>query len=60
MRHLVLNIMLPGLNNEVIYRSTPGSHLSQIPVGRLVAAVACVSTAALKRFPADLNRDSQG
>jgi hypothetical protein len=44
---LMLNIMLPGLNIKVIYRSSPGSHLWQIPVAMLVGAVACVCAAAL-------------
>ena len=44
---LVLIIMLPGLNIKVIYRSSPGSDLWQIPVAMLVGAVACVCAVAL-------------
>jgi hypothetical protein len=43
----MLNIMLPGLNVKVIYRSRPASHLLEISVAILVGAVACVCAAAL-------------
>jgi predicted permease len=54
---LVLNIMLPGLNIKMIYPSSPGSHLWQIPVAMLVGAVACVCAAALVFFLLPLDRN---
>jgi predicted permease len=50
---LVLNVLLPALNIEVIYRSTVGRHLWQIPLAMLIGVVICVGAALLifRRFP---------
>jgi malate permease and related proteins len=50
---LVLNVLLPALNIEVIYRSSVGRQLWQIPLAMLIGALVCVSVALLifRRFP---------
>ena len=42
---LVLNVLLPALNIEVIYRSTAGRHLWQVPLAMLVGVLVCMSLA---------------
>jgi predicted permease len=50
---LVLNVLLPALNIEVIYRSSVGRQLWQIPLAMLIGVLLCVSVALLifRRFP---------
>lgn len=50
---LVLNVLLPALNIEVIYKSAAGSDLWQIPLAMLIGLVICVTIAliALRLFP---------
>ena len=52
---LVLNVLLPALNIEVIYRSTAGRHQWQIPLAMLLGMVVCVGIAilAFRMFPID-------
>jgi predicted permease len=44
---LVLNVLLPALNIEVIYKSTAGRHLWQIPLAMLAGVLICVAIALL-------------
>ncbi len=50
---LVLNVLLPALNIEVIYKSTTGSDLWQIPLAMLIGILVCVTIAllVLQLFP---------
>jgi predicted permease len=52
---LVLNVLLPALNIEVIYKSSAGNDLWQIPLAMLVGILICVTTAllAFRIFPID-------
>jgi len=52
---LVLNVMLPALNIEVIYTAPIGHHLWQIPIAMMVGVAVCVGAALLifSAFPSD-------
>jgi hypothetical protein len=52
---LVLNVLLPALNIEVIYRSAVGRHLWQIPLAMFIGLIVCVSLGLLvfQIFPLD-------
>src|SRR5271156_226476 len=44
---LVLNVLLPALNVEVIYRSTASSDLWRVPLAMLIGLSVCVASALL-------------
>ena len=52
---LVLNVMLPALNIEVIYTAPIGHHLWQVPIAMTCGVAVCVSAALLvvTAFPID-------
>lgn len=44
---LVLNVLLPALNIEVIYKASIGRHLWQIPLAMLIGVLICIALALL-------------
>ncbi|MGA2410585.1 MAG: AEC family transporter [Candidatus Binataceae bacterium] len=44
---LVLNVLLPALNIEVLYKSTASSNLWQVPLAMLLGILICLATAML-------------